>query len=164
MATKQEALQKVGDPSEIIAKLKRTREQLAELSLAIDEGTAKRAALEAEKQNTEGSIAGLKSRIDLRVSGKSAPGLRTTVRSVYRGLGFVTLAGGDNKGIVKDSRLDVLRDGELVGQLQVTTVEATSAAADIVPDSVAPGGSIVEGDIVVAEQPKAAPGPAAAAN
>jgi hypothetical protein len=149
---KEKVIEGIGDANEVIAKLKRTNEQLAELDASIGEGTAKRAALEGEKQSTELTVAALKSKINLRVSGKSDPNLRTTVRSVYRGLGFVTLAAGDNKGIVKESRLSVLRDGEVVGQLQVTTVEANTAAADIVPDSVIEGGSIVAGDIVVAEK------------
>jgi seryl-tRNA synthetase len=154
VAEKQKVIEGIGDADQVIATLKRTQDQLQELGRAIDEGTAKRAALEAEKKNTEVAMEGLKGTINLRVSGKSDPSLRTYVRSVYRGLGFVTLAAGDNKGIVKDSRLDVIRDGEKVGQLQVTTVEANTAAADIVPDSLIPGGSIVEGDIVIAEQPK----------
>lgn len=158
VAEKEATFVDVGEVEEVISKLKRTKEQLAELDRQIDEGTAQRGALEGEMKSTEATASALKSRINLRVSGKSDPELRTTVRSVYRGLGFVTLAAGDNKGIVKDSRLDVMRDGEVIGQLQVTTVEANTAAADIVPDSLAEGVSIVAGDIVVAEAPKPAGG------
>lgn len=162
VSEKTETFVGVGEVEEVIAKLKRTQDQLATLDREIDEGTAKRGGLEGDKRNTEASIDGLKGKISMRVSGKSDPKLRTHVRNVYRGLGFVTLAGGDNIGIVKDSRLDVIRDGEVIGQLQVTTVEASTAAADIVPDSLPPGGSVVAGDIVVAEKPKeVAPAPVA---
>lgn len=149
---KDDIIKSVGNADEIVAKLKRTQEQLAELDASIGEGTARRAALEAEKGSTQVVIDSVKAQINLRVSGKSDPALRTHVRSVYRGLGFVTIAGGDNKGIVKESTLDVIRDGEVVGKLQVTTVESTTSAADIVPDSLIAGGSIVAGDIVVAEK------------
>lgn len=152
VAAKEESLKDVGNPEEIIAKLKRTQEQLAELDASIGEGTAKRAALEAEKASTQAAMDVVKAQINLRVSGKSDPNLRTYVRNVYPGLGFVTIAGGDNKGIVKESTLDVIRDGEVVGKLQVTTVETTTSAADIVPDSLVDGGSIVAGDIIVAEK------------
>ena len=154
VAQKTETFVGVGEVEQVIADLKRTQEQLATLNRVIDEGTAKRGGLEGDKRTTEASIDGLKGKISMRVSGKSDPKLRTHVRNVYRGLGFVTLAGGDNIGIVKDSRLDVIRDGEVIGKLQVTTVEASTAAADIVPDSMPPGGSVVAGDIVVAEKPK----------
>lgn len=158
---KEEAFLDVGEVEEVIAKLKRTQEQLAELGASIGEKTAERAGLESEKRDTETTIAGLKGQLTLRVSGKSDPGLRTSVRSVFRGLGFVTLSAGDNRGVVKESFLDVIRDGEVIGKLQVTTVEATTAAADIVPDSMPPGGSIVAGDIVVAEKEKPAAAPSA---
>lgn len=152
VAEKEEATKGLGDPEEVIAKFKRTQTQLAELDASIGEGTARRAALEAEKGSTQASIDAVKGQINLRVSGKSDPSLRTHVRNVYPGLGFVTISGGDNKGIVKESTLDVIRDGEVIGKLQVTTVEATTSAADIVPDSLVDGGSIVAGDIVVAEK------------
>ena len=152
VAEKEEATKGIGDPEEIIAKLKRTQEQLALLDASIGGGTAKRAGLESEKASTQVSIDGLKGQINLRVSGKSDPALRTYVRNVYPGLGFVTIAGGDNKGIVKGSTLDVIRDGEVIGKLQVTTVEATTSAADIVPSQLIGGGSLVAGDILVAEK------------
>ena len=98
------------------------------------------------------TIAELKEKISWPVNSRSNPELRTRVRSVYEGLGFVTLAGGWDLGIVKNSSLDVERDGEVIGKLIVTTVEASTAAADIVPDSVASGDAVRPGDQVVAEK------------
>jgi hypothetical protein len=61
--------------------------------------------------------------------------------------------------------LEVVRDGEVVGKLLVTTVESHSAAADIIPGSVVQGDSVRIGDRVRAPQvasPEPTPGPAAA--
>lgn len=149
------------DVEMIIAKLDKTQASLAQLSLSIDEKNASVANLEAQKKSTETTIADLKKKISWRVNGTSNPNLRTTVRSVYSGLGFVTLAGGDNLGIVKDSQLSVLRDGEEIAKLIVTTVELTSSAADIDPDSLEAGVTVQAGDTVVAKVPENAEAPAA---
>jgi len=79
--------------------------------------------------------------------------------------GFVTLAGGDSVGIVKDSTLDVIRNGEKVGEVVVTAVEANTAGASIVPtESGQP--ALYPGDLVVSQisaqpAPVSAPAPAA---
>lgn len=147
----------IEDVEEVIASLKRTQASLASLALSIDEKQASTADLESQKKATESTVANLKEKISWRVNGKSDPNLRTRVRSVYSGLGFVTLAGGDNLGIVKDSQLNVIRDGEAIAKLIVTTVELTTSAADIDPDSLAAGVIVRAGDTVVAEQPKEVP-------
>ena len=141
---------------EIVAKLNRTKEQLRDLGLLIGEKEAGNAGLEGQKRSTENTIADLKGQLSWRLNNRSNPDLRTSIRSVYRGLGFVTLAGGNNLGIVKNSPLDVVRDGEVIGKLIVTTVEATSSAADIIPDSVPSGMSVFSGDSVVVAKDKAA--------
>jgi hypothetical protein len=151
--------QNVGDVGEIIAKLQQTQRQLAELQVEIAGKEAKRASLEQQVTQTQLSIDNLRDTISLYSQKKSSPTLRTRVRSVYRDLGFVTLAGGDNLGVIQDSTLEVVRNGEVIGKLLVTAVEAGTSAADIVPDSFAEGESVVAGDTVVAamEDAPAAP-------
>ena len=149
------------DVQMVISKLKKTRDTLSQLSLSIDEKEASTLNLEAQKKSTEATIANLKEKISWRVNGTSDPALQTKVRSVFSGLGFVTLAGGDNLGIVKDSQLSVVRDGEEIAKLIVTTVELTSSAADIDPDSVADGVTVQAGDKVVAKMPEKPADPAA---
>ena len=108
------------------------------------------------------ALADVRERISWRVSGESNPEAVTRIRSVYATLGFVTLGGGDNLGIVKNSTLEVVRDEEVIAKLKVTTVESKSAAADIIPDSGVDGESVQVGDTVRAAQ-KAAPEPDPAA-
>ena len=157
VASREENFVPLQDVQEILSRLKKTRASLNTLALSIDEKEAATVNLEAQKKSTESTMANLKEKISWRVNGKSDPGLQTAVRSVYSGLGFVTLAGGDNLGIVKDSQLSVMRDGAEIAKLIVTTVELTTAAADIDPDSLADGMTVQAGDKVVAEQPKEVP-------
>lgn len=76
--------------------------------------------------------------------------LNARVSRVVTDLGFVILSGGDNAGVVRDSILDVKRDGEVIGKLKVTGTETSTAAANIIPDSFKDGMTVRVGDTVVA--------------
>ena len=78
--------------------------------------------------------------------------MKTSITAIYKSLGFVTLGGGDKQGVVNGSTLDVIRNGEVVGKLKVTAVEAGRSAASIVLDSVTADTSLRTGDTVVAER------------
>lgn len=164
VAEKKKSIEEFGDVDQVLAELTQLQRDLAQIELDIAQREAQQADLESQRAGVDRSLANVRKRINWRVSGKSDPSLSTGVRSVYPTLGFVTLSGGDNLGIVKNSILEVLRDGEVVAKLQVTTVESRSSAADIIPSSVAQGDSVRVGDRVRAEQiaPAPAPQPAAA--
>ena len=131
---------------------------LRQIELDLTQGEANRADLEAQLAGVEASLADVRERISWRVSGESNPKAETRIRSVYATLGFVTLAGGDDIGIVKNSTLEVVREDAVIAKLKVTTVESKSAAADIIPDSVVDGESVQTGDSVRSAQ-KAVPDP-----
>lgn len=96
------------------------------------------------KQN----IANLKEHISSRSDGRSIESLKTKIRAVYNGWGFVTLADGDKRGVVLNSTLDVVREDEVIAKLLVTIVEQDSASANIVPGSMAPDTFLMIGDTV----------------
>lgn len=148
VSTKEDELKAFGNVDEVLAELEQTQRELAQIEIDIAQREAQRASLEAQRVSTENVVADVREKINWRVAGKSNPDLNTRVGRVYRSLGFVTLPGGDNLGIVKDSPLEVVRDGAVVAKLQVTTVEANTSAADIVPGSVAEGDSVRAGDQV----------------
>ena len=162
VAEKKDSIKEFGDVEQVLAELTQTQSDLRQIALDITQGEANRADLEAQLAGAEALLADVRERISWRVSGESNPEAETRIRSVYATLGFVTLAGGDNLGIVKNSTLEVLRDEEVIAKLKVTTVESKSAAADIIPDSVVDGESVQVGDTVRAAQ-KAAPEPEPAA-
>ena len=159
VAEKEKAIEEFGDVDQVLAELSQLQRDLAQIGLDITQREAQQADLESQRAAVDLSLADKRMRINWRVSGKSNPNLSTGVRSIFPTLGFVTLSGGDNLGIVKNSILEVLRDGEVVAKLQVTTVESRSAAADIIPSSVAQGDSVRVGDRVRAEQIAPAPAP-----
>ena len=158
VAEKKDTIKEFGDVEQVVAELKQLQSEIRQIDLDITEGEANRADLEAQLKGVESSLADVRKRISWRVSGESNPEAETRIRSVYATLGFVTLAGGDNLGIVKNSILEVVRDDAVIAKLKVTTVESRSAAADIVPDSVVDGESVQAGDTVRSAQ-KAAPAP-----
>ena len=61
----------------------------------------------------------------------------------------MTLASGNNAGVVTNSTLSVVRGGEAIAKLLVTAVESGSASASIVPDSLAPDVTLMVGDQVI---------------
>ena len=81
---------------------------------------------------------------------RSMPNLNARVSRVVSDLGFVILSGGDNAGIIRDSILEVQRDGATIGKLKVTATEPSSAAASMIPDSFTDGNRVRVGDKVVA--------------
>ena len=153
---KDDQIKEIGDAEAVVAELQELTSEINQINLDITQGEANQADLEAQLAGEEASLADVRERISWRVSGESNPEAETRIRNVYATLGFVTLAGGDDIGIVKNSTLEVVREDAVIARLKVTTVEAKSAAADIVPDSVVDGESVQTGDTVRSAQ-KAAP-------
>lgn len=89
-----------------------------------------------------------------RSDGRSIEGLKTQIfkseiLAVYKEWGIVTLSDGDKNGVVCNSTLDVMRDGEVIAKLVVGIVERENALANIVPGSLAPDTYPMIGDTVV---------------
>ncbi|BDS06270.1 hypothetical protein NT6N_13100 [Oceaniferula spumae] len=145
-------LKELPDPKELIPKVKRMQAQLTAAQGEISTNEATLANLIQRDKNAKARIAATRKLIDLQSTGKSFPSLRTRISSIYRNWGFVILSAGDKEGVVADSTLDVIRDGETVAKLKVTAVEAGRASADIILDSVGPGVTLQAGDTVVAER------------
>jgi cell division protein FtsB len=140
---------KVGDLPQLASKMKATKAELEELSQTITATEANLADLTAQNTSTEGRISGLKQEFEIIGRGESLPIVNTRIRSIYPTWGFVTLAAGNDGGVVTNSTLDVVRDGTTIGKLLVTAVERGSASASIVPDSLAPDVTLSTGDRVV---------------
>ncbi|MBC8127381.1 MAG: hypothetical protein H8M99_09610 [Gloeobacteraceae cyanobacterium ES-bin-144] len=143
---------KVGDLKELASKMRTTNAELEELNQSITTGEAKLANLTASNNQVESQIGAAKKKLEIIGSGQSLPTLNTRIRSIYPTWGFVTLAAGNNSGVVGNSQLDVMRDGAPIAKLQVTAVESNSSSASIVPDSVAKDVTLMVGDRVVPSQ------------
>ncbi len=157
-------LKELGDVTELASKMRRMNEELVQLQSDIDQTTTKLNNLIAEKNRTASIIASYEEENAWRNANLSNPKLDTRISAIYDTYGFVTLPVGNTAGVVGGSSLDVVRDGEVIAKLLVKTVEATTAAAEIVPGSVNADTVLMVGDKIrasAASKP-AAPVPAPA--
>ncbi len=143
-----EAQKKLVRMQEVADQCKRLKEEIGQLDAVIKENEAEEARLIAANTDMEGQIDFMRKDAELRAGGKSMVGLETRIRAVYPTWGFVTLESGDKAGVVLNSTLCVVRDGEVVCRLYVATVERNTASANIVPDSLAPDTVLMVGDLV----------------
>lgn len=145
----------VGNLKELATKMREASSELEELGQSITQAEAKLANLTAQNSQAESQSTTIRQKLEGVSTGQSLPSLNTRIRSIYPTWGFVTLAAGNNGGVIANTTLNVVRDGETIAQLLVTAVERNSASASIIPDSVAQDVSLMVGDKVVAS-PKAA--------
>ena len=137
------------------------RLKTAEQSLTTEKQTL--AAALQQKASTEQRLAAAKEVERKVAAGEMESGFRTSVREVFSRWGFVIINAGGSRGVNARTKLDVMRGGTKIAQLQVTTVEPNTASCAIVTGSLAEGTSIVPGDqIVVTPVASAPPAPATA--
>ena len=147
---------KIGNIRDLGPKMKSMRSELEELTQSISSNEATLANLTAEDAATAADAQRRKEQLETFSRGESLPTLKTSIRSIYPTWGFVTLNSGNNAGVTSNSTLEVVRDGESIAKLLVTSVESRSASASIIPDSVAEDVTLMVGYRVVAESKKAA--------
>jgi uncharacterized phage infection (PIP) family protein YhgE len=149
----------VGNLRELATEMRQVTADLEELSQSITTAEAKLANLTSDNNQAESLATSIRTRLDTYTAGRSLPTLNTRIRSIYPTWGFVTLAAGNNAGVVTSSTLHVVRDDQVIARLLVTAVESTTSSASIIPDSLAQDVTLMVGDRVIA-----APAPAAASN
>ncbi len=145
-----EKTEKTGDLKALASRIRATSAELEELDQAIAGVEAKLANLAAQNNTAETRIGSAKTKLESYATGQSVASLKTSIRSIYSDWGFVTLASGNNAGVMANSTLNVVRDDKVVAKLLVTAVESKIASATIVPDSLAAGDTLAIGDQVVA--------------
>lgn len=156
-----EKTSKTGDIKELASKMNATNSDLERLSQSITSTEANLANLTEQNVRTEAQIKASKDKFENYSKGQSLPTLKTRIRSIYPNWGFVTLASGNNAGVVANSTLDVVRDGQTIAKLLVTAVESSTSSASIVPDSVSQDVTLMVGDQVIPGQKAAKSTPAA---
>lgn len=144
----EDKLKEFGNIEELVGKVKRLAAEVERLTSEIGSNDATLADLNAEKTRTEGVIAKYRE-IDGNYSNQRSFFSSTRISSIFPAYGFVTLPMGNSGGVVSGSSLDVVRDGAVVAKLRVSSVEASRAAAAIVPDSLAADTVLMVGDRVV---------------
>lgn len=153
---------RVGDICDLASKMRATSAELTELRETIEKNETQLDQLTNDNQRTEGEITDMKGMFETIAQNQSLPKLNARIRSIYSSWGFVTLSSGNDGGVVNSSMLDIVRNGEVIGHLLVTSVERNSAAASIVPDSLAEDVTLMVGDRVVPTKKQENPAPATA--
>jgi hypothetical protein len=97
-------------------------------------------------QAANNSIAKLTDDINASKIGKIPPGVSGKVTFVNRTWNFVVIDVGLNNSVVPNGTLIVYRKNTFLGKIKVTTADANSAVADILPDA---KGDIQVGDYVL---------------
>lgn len=158
-----EALMATGEPQEL---RRRVQDNVTRLRQADEDLITQRNLLEEtlrRRESHEGTLDSLRQTARMQASGQMDPSFSSSIREVYGRWGFVTIGAGANQGVNARSALQVVRDGEVVASLRVSTVEPTSAVAAIEPDSLLDGISLRPGDLVRVS-PESVPSPDQAAN
>ncbi|MFD0892631.1 hypothetical protein KBB96_14500 [Luteolibacter ambystomatis] len=146
-----EKLESAGDLQTLGPKMKATTAQIEELTQTINTSNATLANLTAESGRLDKVIANLRAIGERYPAKKSDPALKTRISAIYPNWGFVTLASGNTGGVVANSNLKVVRDGETIAKLQVTATEAGTSSASIVPESLKTDTVLMVGDLVQAD-------------
>jgi len=140
---------------DLLASVTSNEEELGILQNEIANNQAKLSLLQKSVENKQVQLSDLRARKASTSEFRSIDTLNTSIRVAMNRHGFVILNGGDNAGIVANSNLDVVRGGEVVAKLKVTTVEGGTAAASVIPDSKADDVILRSGDRVVSAAPSA---------
>lgn len=143
-------IEKAGSISALTKSIESLRSQLEENSQSIEAKNVQLANLQAEEARISADTENRKKKIELYSSGASFSSLKSSIRSVYPTWGFVIINAGNQAGVIANSTLDVIRDGEKIAKLLVKSVENSSASASLIPDSIKQGISLEVGDLVVA--------------
>lgn len=142
-----------GEIKELAGKIKRLQEEITGLEDEKSMKETERTNLLAVRNSTAATVSTYNEESRMITSKKSYGNAR--ISSIYGPWGFVTLSAGSSGGIVSGSTLNVMRGGEPVAELRVRSVESGRASADVVPNSLEEGTTLMVGDRVVPAEPSA---------
>jgi hypothetical protein len=136
--------------------------ELNKLKAELEESKKVQATLtNREKQSAE-ALADAQRQIKQYQEPIERAGTTGRVVAVNPGWNFVVVDVGDRRGATINAPLLVMRGGQMVGRLKITSVEPATSIADIIPGSVTRGQSVQPGDRIVFAGRQSAPKEAAA--
>jgi predicted RNase H-like nuclease (RuvC/YqgF family) len=132
------------EAAELQTKLKEKETLLATL-------TDDKKKLETEKKSAQDKVQQLETDAANKLTAKMKIGLEGVVMAVNPSWNFVVINIGDKQGVAMNAEMIVKRDGQRVGKVKITSVEPSTAVADIVPGSLSKGMRVQAGDRVIFE-------------
>ena len=97
----------------------------------------------------ETQVATLRGKEEARQKVHVRQGLQGTILAVNQSWNFVVLSLGDRQGLVPNAELLIQRGGKYLGKVRVTSVESSTAIADILQRTVPRGLTVMPGDNVI---------------
>lgn len=114
-----------------------------------DELKAVQDTLNARVSEADQRFQAAQSTVERYKKGIANQGLTGRVLAVNQGWNFVVLDVGDRQGAAVNAPLLVLRGGQPIARLKITSVEPSTSIADVIPGSTARGSMVQPGDRVV---------------
>ncbi len=102
-------------------------------------------------KDADSKLSAVEAKVRLSQAGAVRAGLQGRILAVNQGWNFVVLSVGDKQGVIVNAPLLVLRSGEPIARLRITSVEPSTSIADVLPGTVRRGTSVQAGDTVVFE-------------
>jgi len=130
--------------TELKAQIAKAQAELAESKSLVD-------ALGQQKRKVEEEVAVLAAYKKSREASQMRLGTQGRILAVNGGWNFVVLSIGDKQGAVMNATMLVVRGGEPIAKVRISSVEPSTSIADIIPGSVRRGVSVQPGDNVVYE-------------
>jgi len=164
----QKQIDDAGDIPGLLAQIDLIKKERAEAEAALANQTQRFAAAQARVDSLNSSAKEAEERETRGRRGIVDTDFTAKVAKSYSDWGFVVINKGNGGGVFANADLEVKRGKDVIAKLKVRNVEQNSSVAELVPGSLAEGGSIRSGDTVVASaeqqsaKPKPAPGAPAA--
>ncbi len=149
LAEKNKELEELGELKELGPKIERITISTQELEDKLAILNTQNSRLRGEKTQSAERLAAIKKKLSDMTSGRSLPNMKTRISAISRTLGFVTLGGGVNSGVIGGSKVAVMRGGEKIAELNITAVSTNTATADIIQSTLKKGVKVSVGDTVV---------------
>lgn len=105
--------------------------------------------LTQQKDAAEGKVAGLERQVKEYKTNFVQSGLSGRVLAYNPGWNFVVLNIGDKQGLKSNTPMLVVRGGQQIARVRVSSVEPSQAIADVIPGSLLRGETVQPGDSVV---------------
>jgi multidrug efflux pump subunit AcrA (membrane-fusion protein) len=152
-ALKDQGVENVTDIGQMLATMKTSLEEqktkYAEMEMKVKEAEQLVATLTQRTKDAESQKEELSKYKESREKRMAAKGLEGQVLAVNQSWNFVVLSIGDGAGVVTNAEMVVMRGGEAIAKVKITSVEKATSVADIIPGSSLHGVRVQPGDRVI---------------
>ena len=144
-----------GDPKvnieDLVKQMAELKDNYIKAQIEVAEARVNFDALNKKKKEVEDKMAALEKENQERIKGIMKMGTSGRILAVNSGWNFVVLSIGDKQGAVINATMLVVRGGEPIAKVRISSVEPSTSIADILPGSVRRGLTVQPGDNVVFE-------------